>query len=440
MLVKDQPLPTPYYQKILTKNGKERDIEVTWNYLRDTKGGVVGFLSVLTDITNRKRAEKELKFRSGITEQLNASVITTGLDFKINWVNQAFSTLYGYFLDEVIGQTPDFLNIDPLSDEIQNDIYKTVSSGEVWTGEAMNQRKDGTTFLCEMDIFPLKDENGGIFAYASYQRDITDRKKAEQALQEVKDELEVRVKDRTSDLERTVKLYQKEIKDRKKAEKNIRKYQDQLRALISKMSLIEEKERKLISEVLHDNIGQYLALSKINLSKLQKSYPVIQKDIEGTKTLIEQTIEYTRSLTFEVANPVLYKMGLDKAVEWLIEQFQEKHDLKVTFRSDGNIGKLKGEIEALLFKTVRELLINVVKHAQVKTAMVSISNDRVNIKINVEDNGIGFDTSKIEHYTIKNKKFGLFNMSERINYLGGTFKIKSKGGQGTKATVMVPIS
>jgi signal transduction histidine kinase len=271
-------------------------------------------------------------------------------------------------------------------------------------------------------------------------RDITERKYAEQALQEAKDALEVRVKGRTTDLERTVKLYKKEIEDRKKAEKHVRKYQVQLRSLVSEMSLIEEKERKLISEELHDNVGQYLTLSKINLSKLQTSHPVIKKDIEETKKLIEQTIKYTRSLTFEIGNPILYKMGLVKAVEWLTEQVQEKHGLTVTFKSDGNIGELKGEIAVLLFKTIQELLLNVAKHAQAKKAKVSISSDRVNIKINVEDNGIGFDTSRIEHYAINHKKFGIFNISERINYIGGTFKIKSNRGQGTRATVVVPIS
>ncbi len=193
--------------------------------MKTSSGESSYILGTFIDITDRKKVEEELKFRSGITEQLNVSVITTGLDFKINWVNQAFSFLYGYSSEEVIGQTPDFLNIDPLLKEIQKDIYQTVSSGRVWSGEAMNRRKDGTTFPCELDIFPLKDEKGNIFAYVGHQRDITERKKAEVALQKSHDELELRVRERTSELQEKnialkVLLKQRE-EDKNELEQNI---------------------------------------------------------------------------------------------------------------------------------------------------------------------------------------------------------------------------
>jgi PAS domain S-box-containing protein len=155
---------------------------VSCSPLHDREGNIKEVIHIATDITEYKKLENELKFRSGITEQVNASVITTGLDFKINWVNQSFCTMYGYSSDEVIGRTPDFLNSEPLADDIQGDIYQTVSSGRVWTGEALNRRKDGTTFPCELNIFPLKLKNGKIFAYVGQQYDITERKKAEEEL------------------------------------------------------------------------------------------------------------------------------------------------------------------------------------------------------------------------------------------------------------------
>jgi len=132
------------------------------------------------ELIERRRVEDELSFRSGITEQLNVSVIATGLDFRIIWINNTFSKLYGYSLDEVVGRTPDFLNSDPLSKEIQNDIYQTTSSGGIWTGQALNRKKDGKTFICKTEIFPLKDKKGNIFAYVGHQRDITDHRKLEE--------------------------------------------------------------------------------------------------------------------------------------------------------------------------------------------------------------------------------------------------------------------
>ncbi len=174
----------------ICKDGRKIPTEYLASAIKDEKNNIKYIISIGRDITERKLTENELKFRSGITEQVNASVISTGLDFKINWVNQAFITLYGYSSDEAIGQTPDFLNVDPLSEEIQNDIYKKVSSGEVWKGEALNRKKDDTVFLCRLDIFPIKDENGDIFAYAGHQYDITERRQAEDALKKKVKELE----------------------------------------------------------------------------------------------------------------------------------------------------------------------------------------------------------------------------------------------------------
>ena len=126
--------------------------------------------------------DKTLGLLSAITEQVADSVITTDLDYKITYVNTAFEKMYGYSRDELLGQSPDILNASPNSKEVQKDIYETVSSGGVWQGELENRRKDGSTFHCEHTVVSLKDADGNVFAYAGTQRDITERKKAQQEL------------------------------------------------------------------------------------------------------------------------------------------------------------------------------------------------------------------------------------------------------------------
>ena len=125
-----------------------------------------------------------MRLLSTITEQLSDAIITTNLNFEITYTNEAFKNLYGFSRDEVLGQSPDIFNAEPTSEKIQNDIYRTVSSGEVWTGEARNRRKDGSTFDCELVIFPLIDEQGNVFAYAGNQRNITERKRKDELLHE----------------------------------------------------------------------------------------------------------------------------------------------------------------------------------------------------------------------------------------------------------------
>ena len=131
-----------------------------------------------------RAGDKQLRLLSSITEQVADSVITTDLDYKITYVNAAFEKMYGYSRDELLGQSTVILNASPYPEEIEKDIHETISSGRVWRGEIENRRKDGSTFPCELTVFSLKDADGNVFAYAGTQRDITERKRAEEALRD----------------------------------------------------------------------------------------------------------------------------------------------------------------------------------------------------------------------------------------------------------------
>ncbi len=145
----------------------------------------------LENVENERiRTEGKLLFLSFITEQVSDAIIATDLDYRIIYTNRSCQELYGYSQDELHGQSPAMLSAEPDVDNVQNDIYTTVSSGQVWRGEAFNRRKDGSTFLCEIAVFPLANESGVIFAYASVQRDITARKDTENALLRRQAELE----------------------------------------------------------------------------------------------------------------------------------------------------------------------------------------------------------------------------------------------------------
>jgi diguanylate cyclase (GGDEF)-like protein/PAS domain S-box-containing protein len=126
-----------------------------------------------------------------VTEQLDDAIVVTNLNYEITYINDTFQTLYGYSREEVLGRTPDFLSVSTSPEKVRNDILRTISSGGTWKGEVVNRKKDGSTFECELVIFPLTDEEGAILAYAEHQRDITRRKKMEQRLREaaVKDDL-----------------------------------------------------------------------------------------------------------------------------------------------------------------------------------------------------------------------------------------------------------
>lgn len=231
-----------------------------------------------------------------------------------------------------------------------------------------------------------------------------------------------------------------DVTERKRAEEKIYAYQEQLRSLASELSLIEERERRRIATGLHDHIGQSLAIAKLKLASLRELISSIDfvGSLDEIHELIDQAIQYTRSLTFELSPPILYELGFEAALEWLAEQIQEQHRILVNFEDDKKPKPLVNDVRVLLFQAVRELLINVVKHAQARKAKISVRRENNNIKIIVEDDGVGFFPPE-DKLLGKTRRFGLFSIRERLKYLGGLMEIESKPGQGTRVTLVAPL-
>ena len=232
-----------------------------------------------------------------------------------------------------------------------------------------------------------------------------------------------------------------DISDRKKAEEDIRTYQEQLQSLASELSLTEERERRRLGTDLHDHIGQALAISKIKLGVLQKSITAEKqaKSLGEVRELIDQMIQDTRSLTFELSLPVLYELGFEAAVEWFARQVRSQHGLKVDVQKDMLPIPMDDEIKVLLFRSVRELMLNIVKHAQAHNARVTIRRESDEVSIAVEDDGIGIRDQRQDSKLKSNGGFGLFSIRERLRYLGGQVQVEPGRARGTRITLVVPL-
>jgi len=234
-------------------------------------------------------------------------------------------------------------------------------------------------------------------------------------------------------------LYAYNITERKKTEKEILKKQKQLRSLAAQVLLSEEHERRRIAEGLHDDIIQPLIFLDVKLKTLPDSgaNSELADSCKRMRTIIEKLINDTRDFTFDLSHPVLHALGLEKAVEqWLISEVKGKHGLQFVFKDDRKNKPLDDDIQTFLFKAVKELLVNVVKHAEATKVKVSLAKDQDNMVICVGDNGVGFSVKKVGE---KRTSFGLLNIHDRIDYLGGSFKIKSRHGSGTRAVITMPL-
>jgi len=230
--------------------------------------------------------------------------------------------------------------------------------------------------------------------------------------------------------------------ERKRAEKRAKEYQAQLKSLASELTLAEEHERHRLATKLHDQVTQSLALAKIKLDTLHaavSSQPLAQalEDISGS---LEKAIQDTRSLTFDLSNPILYELGFEAAVaEWLNEQVRDKHGIATEFQDDGQPKPLDDDVRMLLFRNVRELLINVIKYANADKVTVRIRKIDDSIEVTVKDNGVGFDPMEARSMAAKRTEFGLFSVRESLEDMGGRFEIESKPGAGCKATMTAPL-
>jgi len=237
--------------------------------------------------------------------------------------------------------------------------------------------------------------------------------------------------------------------ERIKAEEKQIVYHEQLRNLSSQIVLTEERERRRIAVDLHDRIGHALSSIMMKLGALRqlKGLPDSHglphgstvKLVNELSELVEQSIDDTQSLTFEISPPILYDLGLEAALDWLAEQTQKKYDIMVEFKSDDTPKYLDESIRVLLFQASRELLFNMVKHSQAEKGLVSVLRNGQHLKIVIEDNGVGFDPSNPKTYVNKNGGFGLFSIKERLSQQGGDLTIESKPGKGTRIIVVSPM-
>ena len=171
----------------------------------------------------------------------------------------------------------------------------------------------------------------------------------------------------------------------------------------------------------------------------ESSPEAYREDIGQLEQILSESIDATRSLTFELSPPVLYDRGLAEALEWLGDWMEAKHGLAVTVRAEVQADPGSEDVRVLLFQATRELLFNVVKHAQVSKAEVGLCHANGEVRVVVSDDGVGFEPGpKRVSHTLESG-FGLFSIRERLDLVGGKMEVESKPGAGTRFTLIVPV-
>jgi signal transduction histidine kinase len=253
-------------------------------------------------------------------------------------------------------------------------------------------------------------------------RDLVERtdalRRSEQQLEEANRKLETRVADRTDQLgKRTA----------------------QLQAMALELTQAEQRERRRLAQVLHDHLQQLLSAAKLKTSLMRAKLqdPELTDAVRHLEDMIDESIDASRSLAYELSPPVLHELGLAPALEWLCEWMYENHGLTV----DSDLDDVPGveELNVFLFQASREILFNVVKHAEVDRARLHLTlSPDGELCVTIEDEGKGFDPNASADGGALGG-FGLFGIRERIDLLGGRFEIDAAPGRGCCFRLLLPL-
>ena len=336
------------------------------------------------------------------------------VDYRFLLVNPAFAVQTG--LRDVVGRH--MRDIVPQHEEHWFRIYGNIAT----TGEPLRFEKEAKALDRHYEIYAWRIGLPSEQKVAVLFNDITQRKASQFRLEQFAEELERKVSERTYELVSS---------------------QQQLRALATELNLAEQRERTRLAAELHDHLAQMLVLVRLRLGQAKVGpLPHSIQMIKQAEDVVDESLTYTRNLVAELSPPVLHEFGLFVALRWLGEQMRRYH-LEVSVRIDTPEElKLPENQAVLVFQSVRELLLNAVKHAGSKKAWIAAASEDGVLSIVVEDRGVGFDpiTLSSQKLAAMSSKFGLFSIRQRMEALGGRLELHSKLGEGTKATLVLPIA
>lgn len=427
--------PYDVEHRVIRSDGEVRWMRETGDVIRDEHNLAVRMMGMVQDVTARKKALESQRLLAEIVAESQDAIIVRDTEGVITSWNAGAERIYGYTAEEMIGEVIDRILPEDRKHEQKRLLARTRRGEHIRHYETVKIRKDGAPIHVAVSFSPIRNESGEVYAIASIEHDITKRILDEIKLREAKEELEDRVIERTRELHQTNRELRKENRRRQD-------YQKRLRSLTEELIRAEERQRREIAAGLHDRVIQMLIFSNIKLNQVIQNLPdgTGADPIETVQQNLDETIHELRTMTFQISPPVLYELGLVPALEWLTEQFRNKYGFACEFEDDGEEKPLTDDVRNMLFQAVNELMTNIAKHAKADHVWIRSEREDGSMRIEVKDDGCGFDPETLHPDTESIAGFGLFNIQERIEFLQGDFLIESKPEQGTCIQLKAPLN
>jgi signal transduction histidine kinase len=260
-------------------------------------------------------------------------------------------------------------------------------------------------------------------------------KESKLKLRSAHDQLEQRVKERTSELSRTNDELTREIKERQRAERD-------LRNLSAKVLTIQDEERRRIARDLHDGVGQTLTAALMAVSQATScpgSLPAgCQAGLRDVEDFLQQAVQEVRTVSHLLHPPLLDESGLLSAIQWYAEGFSKRSGVKLTLEVDEQRQRFGRDVETGLFRIVQEALTNVHRHSGAEAVHIKVKSAGGRLTLSIQDDGKGIPSDALRITPTGSHGVGLSSMRERSALLGGAFNVESNS-RGTSIVVSVPL-
>ena len=368
------------------------------------------------------------RFRLFIEAVNDYAIFTLDSDGRITSWNKGAERLKGYAPSEIIGKhfSCFFPEDDARKGEPQRQLEAAARQGR-YDCENWRVRKDGSRFWANIVLTAIRDDQGKLVGFAKVTRDFTERMRAQEALQSANIELAA------------------EVAERKSAEKRLAISEKSLRELSLHLLSTQDEERRRIGRELHDSLGQYLVMLKMNLDSLESSLGPQQangvgQELRQSIRLAEDSLKEVRTISYLLYPPMLEEMGLKSAIPWYLDGFSKRSAIATNFEIETGFGRLAREVELALFRVLQESLTNVHRHSGSSTASIRLSLTNGAVVLQIQDQGNGIPTKLMEESDqdwLGSLGVGLRGMSERMRQLGGKLEVASTA-TGTTVTASVP--
>jgi len=345
--------------------------------------------AMVEEATSRRKTAQRLAFQSLLLDSVRESVVATDTRGRITHWNKGAEALFGYSNHEAMGALLGALVNPPNTSGETFDARRDIRSERGWHGQLLRRRRDGTSIWTDVFASLIPDAEGNPAGYVAIHRDITDLKRKEAELKE----------------------------------------------LASRLMDIREKERGALARELHDHLGALLTRLKVEVYGIGQRLPQRLRDtrIETMTDLIDQMVESIRNIASRLRPLVLDDLGLEAAIEWQTKEFAKWSGCRASLKLGLRSLSRDRERDTAVFRVVQESLTNVARHAQATSVCVSAGLSRGQLRVRVEDDGIGIPDSDIA------TSLGIVGMRERIEAIGGKFAVKPGTRRGTIVSVTVPV-